>query len=46
MTTVKLKWFEIRRGNDQAGELLAAFQLFLVKIFLDEQNLSEKIDLI
>ena len=27
---VKLKWFPIKRGKDDAGELLAAFELFLV----------------
>ncbi|CAF1637643.1 unnamed protein product [Adineta ricciae] len=27
---VKLKWLQIMRGNDPAGELLAAFELFLL----------------
>lgn len=29
---VKLKWFPIRRGKDDGGELLAAFELFLVSL--------------
>ncbi|CAF4514045.1 unnamed protein product [Rotaria socialis] len=28
--TIKLKWFPINRGKDDAGELLAAFELFLL----------------
>ncbi|CAF2063228.1 unnamed protein product [Rotaria magnacalcarata] len=28
--TIKLKWFPIKRGRDDAGELLAAFELFLL----------------
>jgi len=31
----KLKWIEIKRGKDPAGELLAAFELFLVKFSFD-----------
>ncbi|CAF3822313.1 unnamed protein product [Adineta steineri] len=27
---VKLKWFPVKRGKDDAGELLAAFELFLL----------------
>ncbi|CAF3639300.1 unnamed protein product [Adineta steineri] len=27
---IKLNWFEIKRGKDHAGELLAAFELFLL----------------
>ena len=26
-----LQWFPIRRGNDKAGDLLAAFELFQVQ---------------
>ncbi|CAF3351203.1 unnamed protein product [Rotaria sp. Silwood1] len=28
--TIKLKWFPVKRGKDDAGELLAAFELFLL----------------
>ena len=28
--TIKLRWFPIKRGKDEAGELLAAFELFLL----------------
>ena len=31
--TVKLRWFPVKRGKDDAGELLAAFELFLVCLF-------------
>lgn len=29
--STKLKWFPVKRGKDDAGELLAAFELFLVR---------------
>ena len=29
---IKLKWFPIKIGKDDAGELLAAFELFLVNV--------------
>jgi len=32
--TIKLKWFPVKRGKDDAGELLAAFELFLVNYFV------------
>ena len=35
----KLEWFQIYRGDSEAGELLAAFELFQV-FFLAEFNLT------
>jgi len=29
----KLEWFQINRGENAAGELLAAFELFEVRFF-------------
>ncbi|CAF1161705.1 unnamed protein product [Rotaria sp. Silwood1] len=36
---VKLKWFQIKRGKDNAGELLAAFELFLLPEVNDEKKM-------
>ena len=30
----KLEWFDIFRGDNPAGEILAAFELFQVKILM------------
>ena len=32
--TPVLQWHEIKRGKDEGGELLAAFELFLVSILI------------
>lgn len=32
--SVVLQWYDIRRGKDSGGELLAAFELFLVSVIL------------
>ncbi|CAF0920234.1 unnamed protein product [Rotaria sordida] len=36
---VKLKWFQIKRGKNNAGELLAAFELFLLPEIDNEKKL-------
>ncbi|CAF4740059.1 unnamed protein product, partial [Rotaria sp. Silwood2] len=35
----KLKWFQVKRGKDNAGELLAAFELFLLPEIDNEKKM-------
>ena len=34
-----LEWFQIHRGNEEAGELLAAFEMFEVRNFVSLMSL-------